>query len=601
MLKPIELGPREFKRLDGLWSFAIDHEDKGLTGCWWKQALPNSEKIAVPASYNDQLVEPAIKNFVGNAWYQKTVKKPMGWNQQRTVLRFDSLTHKGMVWVDDEYMGEHIGGYTPFELDISTHIQNKDEFRITICINNELTWQTLPPGIVRNEQGKKEQLYFHDFFNYAGIHRSIYLYTTPNNYIKDITITTSVSKDFKKAILNWQIDVTGDVEIYIHNPHGDLISTLHEKNGSCTITDPILWEPGIGNLHNFIVHSNKNGEKDSYQLPFGIREITTTSTEFLINHKPFYFTGFGKHEDAEIRGKGFDNVLMVHDFSLMKWIGANSFRTAHYPYAEEFLDWADENGIVVIDETAAVGFNLALGLGATAGLKPEQIFSETTINSETQDVHKKAIQELIQRDKNHASVVMWSIANEPDTNNENAAKYFTPLVELTKKLDRTRPVCCPNVMLCNVDIDTISHLFDVICLNRYYGWYIFGGNLNKAEQVLFNELTKWHDKLDKPILITEYGVDTLNGFHSMQKEMWSEEYQCDFLAMYHRVFDKIPSVIGEHVWNFADFATAPGIMRVGGNKKGIFTRNRVPKSAAYLLKERWTKFNKNSHKESQDE
>ncbi|STP76295.1 beta-D-glucuronidase [Escherichia coli] len=86
--------------------------------------------------------------------------------------------------------------------------------------------------------------------------------------------------------------------------------------------------------------------------------------QFLINHKPFYFTGFGRHEDADLRGKGFDNVLMVHDHALMDWIGANSYRTSHYPYAEEMLDWADEHGIVVIDETAAVGFNLSLGIGS---------------------------------------------------------------------------------------------------------------------------------------------------------------------------------------------------------------------------------------------
>lgn len=280
---------------------------------------------------------------------------------------------------------------------------------------------------------------------------------------------------------------------------------------------------------------------------------------------------------------------MVHDFGLMKWIGANSFRTAHYPYAEEFLDWADEHGVVVIDETAAVGFNLALGIAkGDIGVKSDEIFSEKAVGKTTQEAHKKAIQELISRDKNHPSVVMWSIANEPDARNDAALQYFEPLVELTKSLDPTRPVCCPNVMFCTPETDTISHLFDVVCLNRYYGWYIQSGDLNKAEAVLRNELKGWVNKLNKPILITEYGVDTLIGLHSLRNEMWSEEFQCEFLKMYHRVFDEIPSVVGEQVWNFADFATSPGVMRVDGNKKGIFTRDRKPKSAAYILKTRWT-------------
>ncbi|MCE1690390.1 beta-glucuronidase, partial [Enterobacter hormaechei] len=109
--------------------------------------------------------------------------------------------------------------------------------------------------------------------------------------------------------------------------------------------------------------------------------------QFLINHKPFYFTGFGRHEDADLRGKGFDNVLMVHDHALMDWIGANSYRTSHYPYAEEMLDWADEHGIVVIDETAAVGFNLSLGIGFEAGNKPKELYSEEAVNGETQQAH----------------------------------------------------------------------------------------------------------------------------------------------------------------------------------------------------------------------
>ena len=139
--------------------------------------------------------------------------------------------------------------------------------------------------------------------------------------------------------------------------------------------------------------------------------------------------------------------------------------------------------------------------------------------------------------------------------------------------------------------DTISDLFDVLCLNRYYGWYVQSGDLETAEKVLEKELLAWQEKLHQPIIITEYGVDTLAGLHSMYTDMWSEEYQCAWLDMYHRVFDRVSAVVGEQVWNFADFATSQGILRVGGNKKGIFTRDRKPKSAAFLLQKRWTGMN----------
>ena len=108
---------------------------------------------------------------------------------------------------------------------------------------------------------------------------------------------------------------------------------------------------------------------------------------------------------------------------------------------------------------------------------------------------------------------------------------------------------------------------------------------------LEKELLAWQEKLHQPIIITEYGVDTLAGLHSMYTDMWSEEYQCAWLDMYHRVFDRVSAVVGEQVWNFADFATSQGILRVGGNKKGIFTRDRKPKSAAFLLQKRWTGMN----------
>ena len=186
---------------------------------------------------------------------------------------------------------------------------------------------------------------------------------------------------------------------------------------------------------------------------------------------------------------------------------------------------------------------------------------------------------------------MWSSANERDTRPQGAREYFAPLAEATRKLDPTRPITCVNVMFCDAHTDTISDLFDVLCLNRYYGWYVQSGDLETAEKVLEKELLAWQEKLHQPIIITEYGVDTLAGLHSMYTDMWSEEYQCAWLDMYHRVFDRVSAVVGEQVWNFADFATSQGILRVGGNKKGIFTRDRKPKSAAFLLQKRWTGMN----------
>jgi beta-glucuronidase len=133
----------------------------------------------------------------------------------------------------------------------------------------------------------------------------------------------------------------------------------------------------------------------------------------------------------------------------------------------------------------------------------------------------------------------------------------------------------------------VADLFDVVMLNRYYGWYVNTGDLPGAERALEAELHAWADKLGKPIIMTEYGADTLPGLHSTSPVPWTEEYQTELLAMSHRVFDRVDAVVGEQLWNFADFATSSGIMRVDGNKKGVFTRDRRPKAATAHLRRRW--------------
>jgi beta-glucuronidase len=277
---------------------------------------------------------------------------------------------------------------------------------------------------------------------------------------------------------------------------------------------------------------------------------------------------------------------MVHDFELMRWLGANSFRTSHYPYDEAFLDYADRHGIVVIDETAAVGLNLDTGAGILNQAEPLETYSDATINARTQETHRQAIRELVARDKNHPCVVIWSIANEPDTVAPAARAYFEPLVAETRRLDPTRPVAFANFMVATPERDVVSDLFDVLLLNRYFGWYVFTGDLVAAEHALEAELREWAQR-GKPIVMTEYGADTQAGLHSLTSEPWSEEFQVDLLAMYHGVFDRIDAVVGEQVWNFADFATRSGISRVDGNKKGVFTSSRRPKAAAHALRRRW--------------
>ena len=182
---------------------------------------------------------------------------------------------------------------------------------------------------------------------------------------------------------------------------------------------------------------------------------------------------------------------------------------------------------------------------------------------------------------------MWSIANQPDSYNEGAYDYFKPLYDLARELDpQDRPCTLISVQSAPPDKDVSAELSDVICLNRYYGWYFGAPDLEQSEQALRKEMDFWQ-KLGKPVVFTEYGADTVMGLHDTTPVMYTEEYQVDYYRMNNRVFDDYECVTGEQVWNFADFATSQSLLRVQGNKKGIFTRDRKPKLAAHYFKERW--------------
>jgi beta-glucuronidase len=588
MLRPQDGPTRERKRLDGLWRFRLDPGDRGRVEGWWHGPLSEAREMPVPASYNDIVPDARFRHHVGDVWYQTTVRVPRGWSGQRVVLRFDAATHRAVVWVDDVEVARHEGGYTPFEADVTGHVRPGEQMRVTVVVDNRLTWESIPPGKVADGPGGRTQEYFHDFFNYAGLHRSVWLYCTPATYIDDVTVVTGL--DGGSGTVAYDVRAAGgrvpEIRTLLRDAEGIVVAHAYGPNGTLTVADVHPWRPGEGYLYELEVDA-VDGEDllDRYVLPVGIRTVEVRGAEFLINGEPFYFTGFGKHEDANIRGKGHDDALMVHDFALMDWIGANSFRTSHYPYAEEALDYADRHGIVVINETAAVGQNLAL-VGGIHGMQAEPTFSEETIGEKAQAAHAQAIRELVARDKNHPSVVLWSIANEPEASTAAAETYFRPLFGLTRELDPTRPVGYVNLFLSPHGEDRLAQYADVLMLNRYFGWYAFTGDLVAAEKVWEAELEGWASD-GKPIIVTEYGGDTLGGLHSVVSEPWTEEYQVELLEMNHRVFDRVHAVVGEHVWNFADFATRSGITRVDGNKKGVFTRERRPKAAAFALRRRW--------------
>jgi beta-glucuronidase len=580
--------------LSGSWDFKLD-DGSGFDEKWYEKPLENAEKMPVPASYNDLKEGIKYRDHYGWVFYQRDLCVPDCMKQERLVLRCEAVTHHAKIFLNDELITEHKGGFLPFEVEITDKLKEKNNL-LTIAVDNVIDYTTLPvggkadmmsgmmSGMGAAQDEKKNNPNF-DFFNYCGITRPVRLYTTPKEYIKDISVVSRVPGN--DAVLSYSVEVEGttdsDVLVEVYDKKGEKVSESHGTDGELEIKDVILWQPLNAYLYNIKI----TFKKDEYVLPFGVRTVRVNGSEFLINEKPFYFKGYGKHEDTFPNGRGLNMPMNTKDISIMKWQHANSFRTSHYPYSEEMMRLCDAEGIVVIDETPAVGINLQFGGGANFnGEKISTFDSEHGVK--TFEHHKEVIKDWIDRDKNYACVVMWSIANEPDSADENAYEYFAPLYELARNADpQKRPCTMASVQMGTTPkTDCSAKLSDVICLNRYYGWYYGGPDLEKAEEALRAELSEWKNA-GKPLMFTEYGADTVMGFHDTTPVMYTEEYQVAFYEMNHKVFDEFDFVIGEQVWNFADFATSQSLLRVQGNKKGIFTRDRKPKLAAHYLRGRW--------------
>lgn len=581
--------------LSGSWDFK-KFDDVLPAEEWAKAPLQDAMNMPVPSSYNDLTEDAKLRDYAGWVMYERDLAVPKVLKNRRVMLRFDAVTHEANIYLNGELIGSHKGGFLPFEIDVTDKLTGGDD-RLSVAVSNIIDYTTLPvggkadmmgglmgtgPAEIDDHAPRRNNPNF-DFFNYSGITRPVRLYTTPKEaYIEDIVLTSEVND--KDAVINYAVKVSGSGEctVTVTDADGKVVAEGTGLDGSLNVKDVQLWQPGEGYMYDVNV---KFGD-DEYTEPFGIRTVKVDGTQFLINGRPFYFKGYGKHEDTFPNGRGINLPMNTKDISIMKWQGANSFRTSHYPYSEEMMRLCDREGIVVIDETTAVGVNLEFGGGANfQGQKVRTFDKEHGV--QTQEHHKDVIRDLISRDKNHACVVMWSIANEPDSYNEGAYDYFKPLYDLARELDpQDRPCTLISVQSAPPDKDVSAELSDVICLNRYYGWYFGAPDLEQSEQALRKEMDFWQ-KLGKPVVFTEYGADTVMGLHDTTPVMYTEEYQVNYYRMNNRVFDDYECVTGEQVWNFADFATSQSLLRVQGNKKGIFTRDRKPKLAAHYFKERW--------------
>lgn len=561
---------RDLASLDGLWEMRFEQDGESVEG--WKAGFEFQKLVAVPASFNDLFTTYKERNHWGHVWYQRTFITPRAWDGRRIVLRFGAVWYSADVYLNGTLLGGHETGHTPFEFEV-TNILKPGANKVVLRINTRLSPETVPQGeidmsslpwaVVKNHPDGN-----FDFFPYAGIHQPVTLYTTASSRVESVFVDTRV--EGCDAEVQFRVETLGSLD--------SIRITVEETGETCCgpanlplklrMANPKLWDIGQPNLYHARIEALSQGAVvDVYRQYFGVRTVELKSGQFLLNGHPVYFKGFGKHEDFAVIGRGLNEAVNIRDFELMRWVNANSFRTSHYPYAEETLCLADRYGFLVISEAPAV-----------------TIWTNQA-SSRTLATHCAVTREYMRRDYNHPSVVAWCVGNECSTNHPTARPYFSEVCKTAREVDAGRPLM---LVTCFGPNDICLDLVDIVGVNMYPGWYGGGKDIEPDTRWTVDFLRKIQEKAEgRPIMVTEFGADSVAGFHSLPSELWTEDYQRDLLDCVIRRIREVPGVIGEHVWNFADFRTGQNHTRAWGNRKGVFTRDRQPKMAAHLLREIW--------------
>lgn len=554
-LRPVRTAHRHHHSLDGLWEWQ-PHPDSS-----WAP-------IAVPASWNDQFATG--RDHLGPVTYRTELRLPPEGEHRRRVLRFDSVVQSCEVRVDGEIVGGHSGGHLPFDVDLDAAIGHGDTgpHRLEVIVDGRLSRHTIPPGGEMRSLIPSYPSVTFDFFPYSGIHRPVRVVSSPAGGIDAVRVVAGADGHLR-------VEADHGIDGAVLRASVSGATSLGDRNEvELSLPDVDRWSVDSPHLHALAVELVDGDEVvDCYVLDIGFRTVAVEGTAILLNGEPVWLRGFGRHEDLPISGRGINLAAAVKDLDLLAWCGGNSFRTSHYPYAEETLDLADRLGVLVISETPAVGLSFGDGEEHEAA-RLEGCRAATT--------------ELIARDFNHPSVIMWSLANEPHgaAHPDRAEAFFTDLYSHARPLDPTRPFTHVSVMGA---LDPSYDHADVLCLNRYQGWYTFNGRLADGVADLRTELEGIHERYpDRPVMFTEFGADTIEGYHDIEASMWSEEFQAEMLDAYLDLCDELPYVVGAHVWNLCDFGVVQSFLRPGSiNHKGVFTRDRRPKLAAHRLRQRW--------------
>jgi len=453
----------------------------------------------------------------------------------------------------------HKGGFTPFNFDVTDILKEKDN-SLVVKVDNKRKKEGVPTLNT-------------DWFNYGGITRDVYLAEMPETFIRDYFIQLQ-SKSLNKIegyITLEGKNINSKVEVSIPELKVNYICQSNNEGVAPVLFDipnAVLWTPENPKLYEVKISIAGNEVVDK----IGFRSIEVKGSDILLNGKSIFLRGISIHEENGIRG---DRAWSIDDARMIlgraKELNCNFVRLAHYPHNENMIRVAEELGIMVWSEIPVYW----------------------TIDWENEETYKNAeaqLTDMINRDKNRANVIIWSVANETPVS-EPRTKFLTDLINWARNLDETRLISAAlekhtiseNPFKVAIE-DPFARYVDVLSFNQYIGWY--DGLPEKCKR------TEWTIAFDKPVIISEYGGGAKYGLHGDKDTRWSEEFQEELYIRNLEMLDKIPQLRGMTPWILNDFRSPrrllPGVQD-GWNRKGLFSEKGEKKKAFYILKDYYDK------------
>ena len=509
--------------------------------------------LKVPGDWNTQV--PSLFRFEGVVWYQRDFNVELKPNT-RTFLHVGAANYMTHVWVNQKRICDHEGGFTPFDCEVTAAIHPGGNF-VVIAVDSTRHPDDIPSVT-------------YDWIDYGGITRDVSLVSVPQVFIDDYDVHLAKEPTFSTASANritgyvHVLDAPAGTRVSIKIPEaGVSISATVDSSGKAPFdvraNSLTLWSPEHPRLYAVTLATGA----DSLPEQIGFRDIRVDGTRILLNGQAVFLQGANAHAEAPIRtGRVDDDQDVSRIFAYLHEMNANFVRLCHYPHDERMTRMADKSGVMVWSE---------IPLWQRISFDKPEVYAKATF----------MLNEMVRRDRNKASIIMWSVSNETP-NNPARTFFLTNLANEARRLDQTRPITSaligPRIDGKQVvQDDPLAAALDIVGQNEYLGWYV--GNAEDADT------TEWSFP-QKPIIMSEFGAEAKQGNHGGAHDRWTEEQQANVFRHQFVMFNKIPQLRGLTPWVLADFRS-PGRnipkLQDGFNRKGLISEDGKKKQAFYMF------------------